>query len=71
MKSQILLETNLKRIRSAKGYSQKQLAELSSVSLRSIQMYEQRQKDINKAQSDSLFHLAKVLGCTMEDLLEE
>ena len=64
-------ETNLKRIRTAKGYSQKQLAELSGVSLRSIQMYEQRQKDINKAQSDSLHRLAKALCCTMEDLLEE
>ena len=64
-------ETKLKCIRTAKGYSQKQLADLSGVSLRSIQMYEQRRKDINKAQSDSLYHLAKVLGCTMEDLLEE
>ena len=63
-------ETNLKRIRMSKGYSQKRLAEQSGVSLRSIQMYEQRQKDINKAQSDSLFRLSKVLGCTMEDLLE-
>ncbi len=63
--------TKLKRTRNAIGYSQKQLAELSGVSLRSIQMYEQRQKDINKAQSDSLYRLAKVLGCTMEDLLEE
>lgn len=61
----------MKRTRNAIGYSQKQLAELSGVSLRSIQMYEQRQKDINKAQSDSLYRLAKVLGCTMEDLLEE
>ena len=64
-------ETKLKRIRTAKGYSQKQLAELSGVSLRSIQMYEQRQKDVNKAQSDSLFRLAKSLGCAMEDLLED
>ncbi|MDE6790153.1 MAG: helix-turn-helix domain-containing protein [Clostridia bacterium] len=64
-------KTNLKRIRTDKGYSQKQLAELSGVSLRSIQTYEQRQKDINKAQSDSLFHLAKALCCKMEDLLEE
>ena len=71
MKVNVHPETNLKRIRMAKGYSQKQLAELSGVSLRSIQMYEQRRKDINKAQSDSLFHLAKALGCTMEDLLEE
>ena len=64
-------ETNLKHIRTTKGYSQKQLAELSGVSLRSIQMYEQRNKDINKAQSESLYHLAKALGCSMEDLLEE
>ena len=44
---------------------------MSGVSLRSIQMYEQRNKDINKAQSESLYRLAKALGCTMEDLLEE
>lgn len=71
MKSTVLYETNLKRIRTDRGYSQKQLSGLSGVSLRSIQMYEQRNKDINKAQSDSLYRLAKALGCTMEDLLEE
>ena len=64
------LETNLKFIRTEKGYSQKQLAELSGVGLRSIQMYEQRRKDINKAQSESIHRLAKSLGCKMEDLLE-
>lgn len=63
-------ETNLKRIRTTYGCSQRELAEMSGVSLRSIQMYEQRNKDINKAQSDSLYRLAKALGCTMEDLLE-
>ncbi len=64
-------ETNLKRIRTVYGCSQRELAEMSGVGLRSIQMYEQRNKDINKAQSESLYHLAKALGCTMEDLLEE
>ena len=64
-------ETNLKRIRTAYGCSQRELAEMSGVSLRSIQMYEQRNKDINKAQSESLYRLSKALGCTMEDLLEE
>ena len=64
-------ETKLKCVRKTKGYSQKQLAELSGVSLRSIQMYEQRNKDINKAQSESLYHLAKALGCKMENLLEK
>lgn len=71
MKTNIFSETNLKRIRLIYGCSQRELAEMSGVNLRSIQMYEQRQKDINKAQSDSLYRLAKSLGCTMEDLLEE
>ena len=64
-------ETNLKRLRTAYGCSQSELAKLSDVSLRSIQMYEQRNKDINKASSDTLYRLAKALGCTMEDLIEK
>ena len=40
-------------------------------SLRSIQMYEQRNKDINKARADTVYRLAKVLGCTMEDIYGE
>lgn len=63
-------DTNLKRIRSARGYSQRQLADSSEVSLRSIQMYEQRNKDINKGQAETLRSLAKALGCSMESLLE-
>ena len=53
-------ETNLKRIRTAYGCSQRKLAEMSGVSLRSIQMYEQRNKEINKAQSELLYHLQKL-----------
>lgn len=64
-------ETNLKRIRTAYGCTQTELAERSGVSLRSIQMYEQRNKDINKASSDAIYRIAKVLGCTMEDLIEK
>ena len=62
--------TNLKRIRAASGKTQKDLAKESGVSLRSIQMYEQRNKDINKAQAISLAKIARVLGCDIEDLLE-
>ncbi|MCD7847852.1 MAG: helix-turn-helix transcriptional regulator [Oscillospiraceae bacterium] len=64
-------ETNLKRFRSLYGCSQSELSKLSGVSLRSIQMYEQRQKDINKASVDTVRRLAKVLGCTVEDLVEK
>ena len=63
-------DTNLKRIRNTYGCSQSELSKRSGVSLRSIQMYEQRNKDINKAQVETLYRLSKVLGCTIEDLIE-
>lgn len=64
-------ETNLKRIRTAYGCTQAELARRSGVSLRSIQMYEQRNKDINKASVATVHSLAKVLGCTIEELIEK
>ena len=63
-------ETNLKRIRTTYGCTQAELSEHSGVSLRSIQMYEQRNKNINKASADTVYSLAKVLGCSIEDLME-
>ena len=64
-------DTNLKRIRISYGCTQKELAKRSGVSLRSIQMYEQRNKDINKASAEALYCISRVLGCTIEDLLEK
>ena len=64
-------DTNLKRIRMSYGCTQAELAERSGVSLRSIQMYEQRNKDINKASAETVYRISKVLGCTMEDLIEK
>lgn len=64
-------DTNLKRIRTAYGYTQAKLAKQSGVSLRSIQMYEQRRKDINKASVEALYSIANVLGCAIEDLIEK
>ena len=64
-------DTNLKRIRTSYGCTQAELSERSGVSLRSIQMYEQRNKDINKASAEALYRISKVLGCTVEDLLEK
>lgn len=64
-------ETNLKRIRTVYGFTQAELSKASGVSLRSIQMYEQRNKNINKASADTVYSLARVLGCTMEDLIEK
>ena len=64
-------DTNLKRIRSSYGCTQAELAKRSGVTLRSIQMYEQRNKDINKASADALYRISKVLGCSIESLLEK
>ena len=64
-------ETNLKRIRMSYGCTQIELARQSGVSLRSIQMYEQRRKDINKASVETIYSIAKALGCTVEDLIEK
>lgn len=65
------LPTKLQSIRKAIGLSQKQLSEKSDVTLRMIQQYEQRAKDINKATASNLFALAQALGCKAEDLLEQ
>jgi len=61
--------TNLQKIRKAAGLTQKALADESGVSLRMIQLYEQRNKDINKAQALTLAKIARVLGCEVGDLL--
>lgn len=63
--------TKLKKIRTICGLSQSELSKLSNVSLRSIQMYEQRKKDINKASLQTIYMLSKALGCKVEDLIEK
>ena len=63
-------DSKLKRIRENRGLSQSALAEQSGVNLRNIQMYEQRVNNIDKAQAHILYKLSRVLGCDVEDLLE-
>ena len=63
-------ETNLARYRKNAGLSQLQLSKYSNVSLRAIQLYEQRRLNINTAAANNLLKLSRVLGCLIEDLLE-
>ena len=70
MRTERAKATNLRTLREAAGLSQSQLAKASGVGVRSIQLYEQRQKDINKAQGIALYRLSRALRCTMEQLLE-
>lgn len=64
-------ETRLQALRKKAGFSQKTLAEKAGVNLRTLQQYEIRAKDINKAAVTTLFSIAKVLGCRIEDLMEK
>lgn len=66
----VTLPTRLAVYREKCGLSQKELADSSGVSVRMIQTYEQRRKDINKAQAYTVWKLSSVLGCSMQELLE-
>ena len=62
--------TRLRIQRDIIGISQAELAERSGVGLRSIQMYEQRNKNINHASAETLYRLAHALHCSMQELIE-
>ena len=62
--------TKLQELRKNIGYSQRELSEKSGVNLRTLQQYELKAKDINKAATTTLLALSKTLGCKIEDLLE-
>lgn len=64
-------ETNLKSLRTLVKMSQSELARQAEIPVRTIQQYEQRQKDINKAQGETLLRLARVLHCSIDDLMEK
>ena len=61
----------LKKIREAKGITQKALAELSGVNQRTVQNFEQGKNDINQAAVIKVYALTKALDCTVEDLIEQ
>lgn len=63
--------TSLKARRIQAGMSQSQLADGAEVSVRTIQQYEQRQKDISKASVSTLAKLAKILYCDIVDLIDK
>lgn len=63
-------KSKLHEIRKARGFTQQELSDASGVTLRMIQLYEQKQNDISKAQAGVVISLAKALGCEAEDLLE-
>jgi len=63
-------ETKLKLMRKRAGLSQRELAEMSGIPIRTIQQYEQRQKNFNKAKAEYLVMLSRVLCCDVCELME-
>jgi len=64
------LPTPLQARRKNNGLTQRELSERSGVNLRTLQQYEMRYKNINKAAGDTLRSLANALSCQIEELLE-
>ena len=62
--------TRLARYRTQLGLSQSDLAERSGVPLRQIQLFEQRQRSINKTQAETLLRLGRALHCSMDEIME-
>lgn len=63
-------QSAIARFRAYANLTQKMLAEKSGINIRIIQSYEQRQRDINKAEASTVINIADALGCSPKDLLE-
>ena len=66
-----IAETKLQSIRVKRGLSQSKLAELSGITVRTIQCYEQRARQIDGARLHALCNLSAALDCKIEDILED
>ena len=62
--------TNLHRLRKVAGLTEKELAKLSGVNLRTLQQYEIGLKDINHASGTAINALALALRCNFYDVME-
>ena len=61
--------SRLKEIREREGFTQKGLAEVSGVSLRTLQKYESGERDLLKAEVGAVIALADALEVTVYELL--
>lgn len=63
--------TALEKARREAGLTRKKLSDLSGVSIRSLECYEQRKNDINIANVKTVRALANAIGCPIEKILDE
>ena len=62
--------SHIKAARQNYGYSQRELAEAAGINKRTLQEYENKRRDINKAGANILLRLARALSCNIEDIME-
>lgn len=62
---------NLHEMRIKAGLSQSQLAERSGVNVRTLQSYEQGEKNIDGAKLNTLINLSNALGCKIRDIVTD
>lgn len=63
-------KTRLYNSRKMSGMTQRQLADLVGVKQSVLSRYENGVRDINKAEAITVYRIAKVLNCSMGDVLE-
>ena len=63
------MKTTLHNMRISKNLSQSQLANISGVSIRTLQDFEQGRKPLINAKGEMLYRLSASLGCSINDLL--
>lgn len=61
----------LKGCRQSVGITQSALAERAGVSTRTLQDYEQGRKPLEKAAAITVLNIARALGCSVEDLIDQ
>lgn len=64
-------DSRLKYYRERLGITQKELSSRSEIPIRTIQQYEQRQKNISKASAEYIISLSQILNCNPIDLIEK
>lgn len=61
--------SKLQQMRKKRKMTQKELAEKSGVALRCVQLYEQKQQDIARAEVRNILSLASALRCDVTDII--
>lgn len=60
----------LKKIREDAGLTQQELCEKAGILLTSLKKYETDKRDINNIKVGTVFRIASVLGCKIEDIID-